>query len=436
MGMEGTSCQIEWVERQRLNPNPANPRLNDEAVPHVAASIKRFGWQVPIVAKRSGEVIAGHTRLRAAEQLGHDRVPVIWFEGSDLDATAFGIAENRSSTFAAWDEPALAKLLQELRAEDALEGVGFSDSEIDTLLRELELDEPRTVDDPGEQEPPAEPVTRLGDLWILGDHRLHCGDSTNAEHMERLMGNDVAQLLATDPPYLVSYRGDNHPSEHHRKAGRVAGDGKELGNKHWDDYIDPESSVKFFSALLRVALNHCAERVPVYQWHATRRQALVEEAWKQNGLLLHQTIIWAKSRGVLTRSMYLWAHEPCFFGWRQGFMPEKDRRPPPSERTVWEIAQPDEGGRAIHPTAKALEIFERPIRYHTRPGEIVLEPFNGSGSQMIAAERLGRRCRSMELSPAFVDAALLRWEKATGRQAVLDGDGRTFAEIAKERASC
>lgn len=259
-----------------------------------------------------------------------------------------------------------------------------------------------------------------------------CGDSTNAAHMAILMGSDRAMLLATDPPYQVDYDGTNHPSSHHKKAGRKAASGSEVGNKHWDAYIDPESSVAFFADFLRVALAHCDERAPVYQWHATRRQVLVEQAWEQNELLVHQTIIWSKTRGVLTRSHYLWSHEPAFYGWRKGMQPEKDRRPPPSERTVWEIAQPDEGG-SIHPTSKPLAIFERPIEFHTRPGEVILEPFNGSGSQLIAAERLHRKCRSMELSPAFVDAALRRWEKATGRAATLDGDGRTFAEIAAER---
>ncbi|MBK9386049.1 MAG: DNA modification methylase [Planctomycetes bacterium] len=431
-----STLAVEEVPIGRLFLSPSNPRRNDQAVPHVAASLRRFGWRQPVVAKPSGEVIAGNTRLKAAQSLGMERVPVVWFDGPDLEATAFAIADNKTHEFAEWDEPALAKLLHELRAEDGLEGVGFDDGEIDRLLEEFDLGEQREVEDPGEVEPPADPISQRGDVWLLGDHRLMNGDSTSEADMARLMGNDVAMLLASDPPYLVSYDGTNHPSEHHKRAGRTASEGKEVGNRNWDQYIDPESSVEFFAAWLRVALKHCIDRVPIYQWFASKRGSLVDEAWRQNGLLQHQQIIWVKTRGVLTRSMFLWSHEPCVFGWREGFMPEKDRRPPPSERTVWEIAQPDEGGRSLHPTCKPLEIFERPLRYHTLPGEIVLEPFNGSGSQLIAAERLGRKCRSMELSPGFVDAALQRWEKATGRQATLDGDGRTFAEISKERKPC
>lgn len=430
---------IEWVALSALHPNPANPRHNDAGVEHVAASIRRFGWQQPLVAKRDGEIIAGHTRFKAAQAMKLETVPVIWFEGSDLDATAFGVADNKTHDFSTWDDEALAAILQALRAEDALEGVGFSEQEMEELLASVAASTRSANEDAGPQKPPENPVTRRGDLWLLGDHRLLNGDSTNVDDMAKLMRDDVAVLLATDPPYLVDYTGSNHPAEHHKKKGRKKADSEEgakpaneVGNKHWDAYIDPKSSVEFFANFLRVALKHCIERVPIYQWHASRRQMLVEQAWEENELLVHQTIIWVKTRGILTRSFFLWKHEPAFFGWRKGFMPEKERRPPSNETTVWEIGQAGEND-GIHPTQKPLEIFLRPIEWHAKPGEVVLEPFNGSGSQLIAAEKLARKCRSMELSPAFVDAALRRWEKTTGKQATLDGDGRTFAEIAAER---
>jgi DNA modification methylase len=238
------------------------------------------------------------------------------------------------------------------------------------------------------------------------------------------MDGDTASLLATDPPYLVDYQGGNHPQSWSNKP--------EVRDKHWDDYVDPESGLEFFTAWLRVALDHCHEAVPIYQWHATRRQVLVEQAWQANGLLVHQTIIWAKARPVLTRCHFMWAHEPCFYGWPQGHMPE--RKPEPSSRTVWTIDQVGEQD-GIHPTQKPVEIFRRPIGWHTRRGEIVLEPFSGSGTQIIAAEEQGRRCFAMEVSAAFVDVALRRWELATGKAATLDGDGRTFAEVAEERGA-
>ncbi len=346
------------------------------------------------------------------------------------------MALNRTSDLSVFDPKTLTRLLADLQADQALAGVGFDTAEVDRLIAELRAEEaPGEVDDPGPQEPPAEPVTRPGDLWLLGDHRLLCGDSTKPENLSRLMAGERAHLLATDPPYLVDYDGTNHPAEHHVKAGRKASAGKTVGNKHWDAYHDPQASVDFFVGYLRAALAHCIERVPVFQWHATRRQALVEQAWQQCGLLVHQTIIWAKPRAVLTRSHFLWAHEPCFYGWPEGFMPEKERRPATTATTVWQIDQADEP-KGLHPTIKPLQVFELPIGWHTRPGEVVLEPFSGSGTQIVAAQRLARRCFALEQAPAYVDAALRRWEKATAKHAVLDGGkkgGQTFAEVARAR---
>lgn len=232
------------------------------------------------------------------------------------------------------------------------------------------------------------------------------------DHLARLMDGATAVLLATDPPYLVDYQGGNHPQSWANKP--------DVKDKHWDDYVDPGSGVKFFTDYLRCALAHCIERVPVYQWHASRRQVMVEEAWKANGLLVHQTLIWVKARPVLTRSHYMWQYEPCFYGWIEGNCPEADRRPPPSERNVWNIDQVGQQD-GIHPTQKPLEIFERPLRFHTQPGEICLEPFSGSGTQLMAAERLGRRCFAIELSPAFVDAALRRWRRLTSTEPTCNG---------------
>ena len=217
-------------------------------------------------------------------------VPVVWFDGNDLEAVAYAIADNKTHEFSAWDDKALAELLQELRAEDALDGVGFSTDDINELLDQLAEESPNEVDDPGPEAPPEKPITRTGDLWLLGDHRLLCGDSTKADDVARLMAGEQAHLLATDPPYFVDYDGTNHPAEHHVRAGRRPAPGKQVGNKHWDTYQDPQASVDFFAGYLRLALGHCVERVPVYAWHATRRQALVEEAWKRNGLLVHQTV--------------------------------------------------------------------------------------------------------------------------------------------------
>ncbi len=221
-----TKLSVEWTAIGRLYCSPANPRKNDDAVPHVAASIRRFGWQQPIVARPNGEVVAGNTRLKAAQSLGLPEVPVAWFAGSDLDATAYQIADNKTADFATWDDQSLAKLLDTLRAEDALEGVGFTDDEIDQLLADLAADlPPQELDDPGPGEPPERPISRVGDLWLLGEHKLFCGDSTKPADLGRLMSGEKAHLLATDPPYLVDYTAGNHPPSSFNRP--------ETANKNW-----------------------------------------------------------------------------------------------------------------------------------------------------------------------------------------------------------
>ena len=189
--MEKSSLEVVWVPVASLFASPSNPRINEPAVPHVAASIRRFGFRQPIVAKRSGEVIAGNTRLKAALQLALTEVPIVWFDGTDLEATAYAIADNRTHEYSSWDEPALARLLAELRDEDALDGVGYSPGDIDELLESIAAEvDPREVEDEGPEALSEPPISRRGDLWILGEHRLLCGDSTSAADVARVLGGD------------------------------------------------------------------------------------------------------------------------------------------------------------------------------------------------------------------------------------------------------
>ena len=414
-----TKLHIEWTPIGRLFGNPANPRINEAAVDPVSASLRRFGWRQPIVARPSGEVIAGNTRLKAAHELEMTEVPVVWFEGSDIEATAFAIADNRTHEFSEWDDPALAKLLEDLRAEDALDGVGYTDVDIDELLAELADDE--DVEDPGPEEPPETPVSRTGDLWILGQHRLLCGDSTNADDVARLMGGDTAALLSTDPPYCVDYTGANRPQE----------SGKDWSKKYRE--IEIEDLGEFLRAVLKAVLPRARDNAAVYVWHAHLQYPVIDAVLEEFGILRHQPIIWVKPSSTFTYAYYRWAHETCLFGWRRGHKPPHYLKN--GMTSVWEVDW--EGKQRIvgneHPTQKPLRLFEIPMEQHTRRGEVVLEPFSGSGSQLIAAERLGRRCRAMEVSPAFVDVAIRRWEQATSNQAVLDGGERTFTEIGEER---
>lgn len=394
----------EWVPIEALSPWKDNPRDNKKAVNEVAQAIKRFGFGAPIVARRAdGQIIAGHTRLLAARKLGLTKVPVRFMDLDPADAHLMALADNKLSELASWDDELLGQLLEKLRAEDVdlVTGTGFSDAEIRKLLDEDGADG-RGVD-PGATDPPVEAVSQPGELYDLGPHRIMCGDSTRAEDVVRLMAAERAVLCATDPPYLVDYDGTNHPQSYERERA-----GKD-NNKKWDAYRDPKSSVEFFSAFLRVALDHALIDAPaIYQWHASRRQALVEAAWTENHLLLHQQIIWVKSRPILTRSHFMWQHEPCFYGWVEGRPPAL--RPPLGGEctTVWAIDQKGESD-GIHPTQKPTEIFERSISYHTQKGDLVYEPFSGSGSQILAAAKLGRRCHAMEIEPAFVDVARRRW---------------------------
>lgn len=415
---------VEWIPLDRLFPNPSNPRKNEPAIPHVTASLRRFGWQQPIVAKTSGEIIAGHTRHLAAQQLKMAEVPVVWFDGDDLAATAYSIADNRTHEFATWDDTALARILKDLRAEDALDGVGYSSDDIDALLRELGEDAAGgDVDDPGPKEPPETPISRVGDLWILGEHRLLCGDSSASRDVERVLNGDVAQLFSTDPPYCVEYTGNDRPIH----------DGKPSG-KDWSHVyreIDIADLGEFLDGVLNACLPKTVDDAAIYMWHAHVQQPTIAATFERHGLLLHQVLCWVKPVATFGHSYYRWRHEPCAFGWRKGHKPKHGFGLMDS---IWEV---DWEGKAriqtFHPTSKPPRLFEIPMEQHTAAGAIVLEPFSGSGSQLIAAEKLKRRCRAIEISPAFVDGTVERWQDATGREAILDGSKKTFATIANER---
>jgi DNA modification methylase len=281
---------------------------------------------------------------------------------------------------------------------------------------------------------PEAPATQPGGLWLLGEHRLLCGDATNPDDVKRLMDGKRASLMATDPPYLVDYDGGNHPQTW-ANGGKEPGAPKDSGTKHWDAYTDQESAVTFYRDFLGAALTEAlSDRPLIYQWFGMMKVDLVFEAWRAAGLLPHQVLIWKKSRQVLTRCDFMWDYEPFLYGWRQGERPPSGLRPPANATAVWEVASAiEDAPGAIHPTMKPVELVRRPITYHTRPGGLIYEPFCGSGTALIAAETTARHCYATEQSPAFVDAAVARWEAYTGEEATLEGDGRRFAELAAER---
>ncbi|MFH1485706.1 MAG: site-specific DNA-methyltransferase [Chloroflexota bacterium] len=408
------TIEIEHIDIDQLRPDPANPRrISDAELETLTRSIQEFGFVDPVIARREDKVvIGGHQRLVAARKLGVKKVPVVFLDISVEQARLLNIALNKIS--GSWDQELLARLLADLNQAPAIDLTlsGFDNEEIKKLLKRLDVREklarPESFDlEEALEASQAAPVAQRGDLFLLGDHRLLCGDSTHADDVERLMNGEKASLMATDPPYLVDYQGGNHPASKSNK-------GNPKRDKHWDDYHDPETSVEFFKKFIAVALPHLKENSAIYQWHASLRSDVVFRAWKESGLLVHQVIIWVKARTVLTHSHYLWQHEPCCYGWVEGKKPT--RKPPSNETTVWHVDQQGSSDN-IHPTQKPVELFLRPISYHTEPGDISYEPFSGSGTCIIAAERLGRRCYAMEQAPQYVDVARMRWEAFTGLKA-------------------
>jgi DNA modification methylase len=421
--------QIEHWPIARLKPYERNPRIHSDAqVAKVAASIASYGWTVPLLVTEDGEVIAGHGRLLAARHLGLTDVPVIRLSHLSSDQVrAYRVADNQLVLAGAWDEELLASELHALNAAGFdLDLTGFYQEEINNLL--ALVDEGHGLE--GEDvipEPPNNPVSRSGDLWLLGDHRLLCGDSTKGDDVLRVMNNHKAILFASDPPYLVDYTGTNHPSKQ----------GWPDKNKNWSEsygvtWDDSSQGPELYEGFIKAAIEHAIlPNAAWYCWHASRRQAMVESVWEKFGAFVHQQIVWAKDRGILTRSYYLWQHEPCFFGWLKGNKPPRVSDDYPS--TVWNQPTVKVGEKTEHPTSKPIEVFAIPMRQHTRPGEICYEPFSGSGSQIIAGETTGRRVYAIEISPQYVDVAVRRWQTASGRTAMLDADGRSFDEIAGER---
>jgi DNA modification methylase len=414
MANAGSSgLDVEWWPIERPIPYARNARLCPEsAIAKVAASLKEFGWRQPLVVDEKDVILAGHTRLLAAQRLKHQNVPV--HVATDLtpeEAKAFRLADNRTAQETAWDLERLPREIEELiGAEFNLALTGFDSDELAALLSKPTSG--RT--DPDEApELPAEPVSRPGDLYLLGEHRLLCGDATRLDDVLRLMDGRRAGLMATDPPYLVGYVGGQHPASE-------ANEGKATKDKHWDAYIDHEHSVEFYVDFLKVALEHAlTEDAAVYQWFGIMRTEVVWEAWRRVSLLPHQVLIWKKTRAVLTYSHFMWDYEPFMYGWPEGHMPKA--KPPADARAVWEIeSRIDDGAGSIHPTMKPVETIRRPITYHTKPGGLIYEPFCGSGTALIAAEETGRACYAMELSPVYVDAAVARWSAFTGKEAKLD----------------
>lgn len=399
--------QIESVEISKLSLDPANARKHGERnLDAIVASLNRFGQQKPIVIDKSNVVRAGNGTLAAAKSLGWTHINCVRSELDGTDAIAYAIADNRTAELAEWDVDVLAAELEGLQLEGMLDLTGFNDDELAELLKEVGVDDdPQQIEDDEIPDPPADPITKPGDLWILGRHRLLCGDSTKSEDVARLLNGAKPFLMVIDPPYGVEYdanwrnealRADGSPI-----AGRATG--KVLNDERFD-----------WTDAYKLSPAHVA-----YVWHAGMYSADIVVNLRDAGFKIRSQVIWKKSNFAIGRGHYHWHHEPCWYAVREGGSSKwcGDR----TQSTIWEIAKPAKSETG-HSTQKPVECMARPVRNHGDKTDDVHEPFSGSGSTIIACEQLGRACFAMELNPAYVDVAVKRWENLTGQVAYRYGN--------------
>lgn len=398
--------QIKEIEVSALIPYAKNSRTHDDAqVAQIAASIKEFGFRNPILVDKLG-VIAGHGRLLAARKLGLSKVPTI--DCSDMTESqkkAYIIADNKLALNAGWDTNLLSIELEELQEEGFnLELLGFDEKELNALL-EPEIHEGLTDEDEV-PEVPEEPKTKLGDIYILGDHRLMCGDSTSVDAVEKMMGEDRASLVVTDPPWNVAYGTNLANNAQGYKQRTIMNDNFET-TQEWEDFLSG-----FMANIIAFTKKGC----PIYCVMGASEWPAIDKALRDGGFHWSSTIIWAKDTLVLSRKDYHTQYEPIWYGWKEDgprIWTVQDRK----QSDLWECKRPKRSD--LHPTTKPVELIERAVLNSSNAGTIVFEPFGGSGSTLIACEKTGRKARLMELDPKYCDVIVKRWEDFTGKKAVL-----------------
>lgn len=394
---------VEKKKLSDLKPAAYNPRkISKEQLDRLKMSIEEFGVVEPVIwNKRTGNVVGGHQRLKVLTARGDKETEVVVVDLEPSKEKALNLALNKIS--GEWDFPMLKDLIIEIDTGDfPIELTGFDYAELEKLIN---YEKPGLTPEDDVPEPPKVPITKPGDLWILGDHRLLCGDSIKPEDVARVMNGEHAMLMNTDPPYGV-----NLDQSWRDKAlgGKALGPGnaRKVSN---DDRVDWTETWKLFAGDV------------VYVWHASACHTIVADSLVLAGFDVRQQIIWNKSIMVMGRAAYHWKHEPCWYAVRKG----KDAHwiGDRTQTTVWDAASPNrimsgsKEEKTEHPTQKPVELFIRPIKNHLKLGEIAYEPFAGSGSQFIAAEQLDRRCYGLEISPFYVDVAVKRWENYTGKKA-------------------
>jgi len=390
--------ETKRIKIDELACDPANVRAHDgKNLDAIKGSLQRFGQQKPIVVDEKGIVIAGNGTLTAARALGWDAINIVRTELAGAEATAYAIADNRTAELAEWDDEALAKQLSALQIEDEalVEAAGFSDAELTALVDEVMGITEGSTDPDEVPDVPEEPTAQPGQIWQLGNHRLMCGDSTSAEDVAALMDGGRAQLVVTDPPYGVDYTGGI------TRRDRLEGD----------------KTPDLYAPALLVAYEFTDDKAPVYLWHSDSKSAAVSAAVSAAGYERRCTIIWNKNLAQFGAigAQYKTKHEPCYYLHKQGKPPRWFG--PTNEVTVWDIARNSKNEH--HPTEKPVAVMSRPLLNSSQKNDLVLDLFLGSGSTLIACEQTGRKCYGMELSPAYCDVIIKRWEDFTGQTAEL-----------------
>lgn len=404
--------RLEFWPLDRLVPSPRNARTHSDAqVAEIAGSIRAFGFTNPVLVGDEGDVIAGHGRLAAARKLGLAEVPVIALHGlTEAQRRQLMLADNRIALNAGWDLEMLQLELRDLSALGAdLAVLGFTEQELAKALQ------PASAGLTDENEIPAvqdKAVSLIGDVWCLGAHRIVCGDCTDAEVVAAALAAHKPRLMVTDPPYGVNYDPAWRNQRGISRSSRV-------GKVRNDDRADWADAWKLFPGNI------------AYVWHAALRSTPAAESLQREGFNIRAQIIWAKERLVIGRGDYQWMHEPCWYAVRAKGYWTGDRK----QTTVWTISSGGQDAETVHGTQKPVECMRRPMLNNSKPGEAVYDPFLGSGTTLIAAESIGRVCLSIEIAPLYVDVAVRRWQAFTDKQATLQGDGRTFEAVSKERVA-
>jgi DNA modification methylase len=413
--MEWAADKVERIPVARLVPSARNARTHSEAqVDQIAASIREWGWTMPVLVDEAGGIVAGHGRVMAASKLGIEDVPCMTARGwSKQQIAAYRIADNKLALNGGWDDSLLKAEFAELEAGGFDIGLtGFADQE----LAAIRVDLNSGLTDPDEApEAPQKPVSALGDVWLLGPHRLVCGDSTAQEAVAAALGGARPHLMVTDPPYGVDY----DPNWRHEAAARglIGFPAKRNGKIENDDRIDWSPAWALFPGDV------------AYVWHAGRHASKVQASLESAKFNIRCQIIWAKDSFSISRGDYHWQHEPCWYAVRRQRKGHwaGDR----SQSTLWRINKRDGMDQGTHNSQKPVECMKRPIENNSSPGQSAYDPFVGSGTTIIAAEMTGRACIGIEIDPAYIDVAVLRWQAFTGKQATLDG--KAFDEVRAER---